>query len=75
MEKIVIIGPSGAGKSALARKLGSIFKIKVIHLDRLFWRRDWKKTARDTRIDISKILVMDKEWIIEGIYPSHLSQC
>src|SRR5229473_336065 len=68
MEKIVIIGSPGAGKTALARKLGSMLKMKVIHLDRLFWQRDWKRKARDTRIDILQDLVREKRWIIEGTY-------
>jgi|SRR5438105_3239291 len=69
MEKIVIMGSSGAGKTTLARELGPILKIKkVIHLDRLFWQRDWKGKSRDTRIDILQGLVREKQWIIEGNY-------
>ena len=69
MEKIVIIGPSGAGKTTLARELGFLLKIKVFHLDRLFWLRGWKRKTRDTRTDILQNLVLrDKRWIIEGTY-------
>lgn len=69
MEKIVIIGSPGAGKTTLAKKLGSIRKLKVYHLDRLFWLRDWKGKDRETRIDILQTIVMEKRWIIEGTYP------
>ena len=68
MEKIVIIGSSGAGKSTLARGLGSMLKIKVFHLDRLFWQHGWKGKTRDTRIDILQGLVQERQWIIEGNY-------
>ncbi len=68
MEKIVIIGSSGAGKTTLARKLGSIFHIKVVHLDRIFWQHGWKEKPRDTRIDILQEIVQEKQWIIEGTY-------
>src|SRR5260221_1275404 len=68
MEKIVIIGSPGAGKTTLAKKLSPMLNIKVYHLDRLFWQRDWKRETRDTRIDILQNLVWEKRWIIEGTY-------
>src|SRR6266851_5121279 len=68
MEKIVIIGSPGAGKSTFARKLGSILTIKVVHLDRVFWRYDWQEKPRETRIDILQKLVQEKQWLIEGTY-------
>src|SRR5689334_10402366 len=76
MDKIVIIGPAGAGKTILARKLGYKLHIKVFHLDRLFWERDWKgetkdnwkAKTKDTRIAILDKLVQEKQWIIEGTY-------
>jgi adenylate kinase family enzyme len=70
MEKIVIIGSAGTGKSTFARKLSSILNIKVIHLDRIFWKRGWREKPMDTRIDILQRLVQEKEWIIEGSYLS-----
>jgi adenylate kinase family enzyme len=68
MEKIVIVGPPGAGKTTLAKELGSILRMKVFHLDRIFWQRGWKEKPRDKRIDIMQNLVQEKRWIIEGTY-------
>ncbi len=73
MEKIAIIGSPGSGKTTLARALGSVFNLKVYHLDRLFWQRGWKAKTRDTSIDILQNLVREKQWIIEGTY-LHLSE-
>ena len=68
MEKIVIIGSPGAGKSTLARKLKPILKIKVVHLDRVFWQSGWGKKPMDKRIEILQEIVREKRWIIEGTY-------
>jgi adenylate kinase family enzyme len=68
MNKIVIIGSPAAGKSTLARNLGRILHINVVHLDRVFWEPGWKEKPKDTRIDILQEIVREKQWIIEGTY-------
>lgn len=68
MEKIVIIGSPGAGKTTLANEIHSKLKMKVYHLDRLFWQPGWIRKTRDTRIDILQKIVQEKQWIIEGSY-------
>src|SRR5258708_22961088 len=68
MNKIAIIGSPGAGKSTFAKILYSMLKMKVYHLDRLFWKHGWERKDRDTRIDILQALVREKQWIIDGPY-------
>jgi len=38
MRRVAIVGSAGAGKSALARQLGAILGVEVVHLDALFWK-------------------------------------
>ena len=68
MKKIAIIGPPGAGKTTLAGNLGPLLKMKVFHLDRLFWAPGWKGKSREARMEILRGLVQEKHWIIEGTY-------
>jgi adenylate kinase family enzyme len=68
MERIAIIGSSGTGKSTLARDLGRLLHINVVHLDRVFWEPGWKEKPRETRIDILQEIVRKEQWIIEGTY-------
>jgi adenylate kinase family enzyme len=68
MKRIVIIGSAGAGKSTLARQLGEILQIEVIHLDSLFWRTGWKKAPRRKQIAIQRQLVQKDVWIMDGNY-------
>jgi hypothetical protein len=70
MDRIVIVGVSGAGKSTFAKKIHSILGMKVYHLDRAFWQRDWIGKDKETRIDILEHFVQEKRWIIDGNYLS-----
>jgi adenylate kinase family enzyme len=38
MQRALVIGCSGTGKSTLARALGGVTGLPVIHVDQLFWR-------------------------------------
>jgi shikimate kinase len=44
MKKVLVIGSGGAGKSVLARHLGQVLDIDVIHLDALVPARAFKRT-------------------------------
>lgn len=74
MERILIIGCGGAGKSTLARKLGEILGLPVVHLDKLFWKPGWVESAKE-EIDEKILREMEKpRWIMDGNYNRTLSQ-
>jgi len=68
MKKIILIGSGGSGKSTLARQLGEILKIKIYHLDALFWKPNWVGVPKGEQIKVQQDLVQQKEWIIDGNY-------
>jgi adenylate kinase family enzyme len=68
MKKIAIVGCGGAGKSTLAKELGKILQIDVIHLDSIYWKPGWMSTPHDEWIKINENLVKKDSWIIDGNY-------
>jgi len=68
MKKIALIGSGGSGKSTLARKLGEKLKIKVFHLDTIFWKPNWVGVPKDEQMKIQHELIRENEWIMDGNY-------
>ena len=71
MKRILVIGSSGAGKSTFSRRLHQLTNIKLIHLDRLYWRANW--TEPEDKVEWRKNLaevLNEEEWIIDGNYSS-----
>ena len=68
MERIVIIGCPGSGKSTLARELGEKLNLTVVHLDRLWWTKDWKHITREEFDERLETALNLDSWIIDGNY-------
>ncbi|MES1043780.1 DNA topology modulation protein [Heyndrickxia oleronia] len=68
MKKIVLIGSGGSGKSTLARQLGEKLKIRIYHLDSLFWKPNWVGVPKDEQIKVQSEVVKKEKWIIDGNY-------
>ena len=47
MNRIVVIGSAGSGKSTLSQKLGQIYSLPVVHLDKYYWKPNWVATPND----------------------------
>ena len=67
-KRIIIIGSSGGGKSTLARQLGDITGLPVIHLDNVFWNPNWVETPKDIWLEKVTELLKGEQWIIDGNY-------
>lgn len=67
--RIAIIGYTGAGKSTLAKKLGTMNHIPVLHLDAVHHLPGWKTRDRaDSRAIIQRFLDSNQDWVIDGTY-------
>ena len=79
MERILIIGCGGAGKSTLARQLGNLTGLPVVHLDKLFWHPGWVESTKE-EIDAKIAAALDEpQWIMDGNYnrtlPLRIRKC
>jgi adenylate kinase family enzyme len=72
LRRILVIGSGGSGKTTLARRLGDILSIPVVHLDTLYWRPGWNEPSREEwRAQIAD-LVRGETWILDGNYSNTL---
>lgn len=65
-KKFALIGLPGSGKSTFAYRLGEILDIPVHHLDRHMFEPDGKKRDKQEFIEIQKMMLNEKAWVIEG---------
>jgi adenylate kinase family enzyme len=72
MRRILVVGPCGAGKSTLARQLGDILHLPVIHLDRLNWNPGWIMSSDEVFRARVHEASGGERWIIDGNYGSTL---
>jgi adenylate kinase family enzyme len=72
-KRIVILGPSGTGKTTLCRILGEKFNISTLHLDSIYWIRDWNHLNKEQfQTKMSNYLKKHDEWVIDGNYTNNL---
>lgn len=67
-ERVMIIGSGGAGKSTLARQLGELTGLPVVHLDAHFWKPGWVSSPNDEWDEAVTRFAAAERWIIDGNY-------
>ncbi len=72
MDRIAIVGCGGSGKSKLARELGQLLGITPVHLDGVYYDRDWQPLDQEQFAARQHELVSAPRWIIDGNYASTL---
>lgn len=67
MRRINVTGNAGSGKTTLAKALGDLLEIPVIHFDKIVWQPNWQKTPPEIRRKAEEKLFAQNRWIIDGV--------
>ena len=70
MQRILVTGSCGAGKSTFSKKLQSILKLELIHLDQYYHKPNWEEPEKAEWEKIVHTLVQKPSWIMDGNYAS-----
>ncbi len=72
VNRIAIVGCGGSGKSRLARVLAARLGVAPVHLDALYYDKDWLPLDQDTFARLQRELVAGPRWVIDGNYATSL---
>jgi adenylate kinase family enzyme len=68
VQRVAVVGSGGAGKSALARQIGAITGLPVIHLDHHYWSPGWIPMPDDEWEVHQRELLAGPCWVADGNY-------
>lgn len=72
MNRVLILGPSGTGKTTLCRSLGKKLGLQELHLDSVYWLKDWQNIDKETfDSKMKKFLTKHPKFIIDGNYSNN----
>ena len=66
--KIAIMGYVGSGKTYLSRYLSEKYEIPVLHLDEIYFDKNWRPVEKSVVLDQTADFMGKDGWIIDGFY-------
>jgi len=68
-QKVVIFGNAGVGKTTLSKKISERLNIPYLHLDSLYWQKNWQSTPQDIFYDKLKTFIdSHTNFVMDGNY-------
>jgi len=72
VERVTIVGCGGSGKSYVARELGRLLDLPVIHMDAVYFDDRWNPLPMERFETVQRELVAAPRWVVDGNYNSTL---
>lgn len=66
--KILVIGYSSSGKSTFTKRLGQVYNLPVLHIDKIFFAPNWVERDKTQVEKEIRIFMKNDSWIIDGLY-------
>ena len=70
VERVTIVGCGGSGKSYVARELGRLLDLPVIHMDAVYFDDHWNPLSMERFEAVQREFVAAPRWVIDGNYNS-----
>ena len=74
MKKILVLGCCGAGKSTFSKKLQTILKLPLIHLDSHYHKPNWVEPEKEEWEKVLKQILSQESFIMDGTYLESLDE-
>jgi len=74
MQRILVLGCCGSGKSTFSKKLHSILKLPLIHLDSHYHKPNWVEPEKEEWEKVLKKILRRESWIMDGTYLESLDE-
>jgi len=72
VERVAVVGCGGSGKSYVARQLGQLLGLPVVHMDAVYFDDLWNPLSMDRFEAGQRKLVAAPRWVMDGNYNSTL---
>jgi adenylate kinase family enzyme len=72
VERVAVVGCGGSGKSYVARELGRLLDLPVVHMDAVYFDDQWNPMPMERFEAAQCELVAEPRWVIDGNYNSTL---
>ena len=72
--KILVIGYSSSGKSTFSKRIGNVYNIPVLHIDKIFFAPNWVEREKSLVEKEIRTFMKNESWIIDGLYRNHAKE-